>query len=85
MMQLHLNPDLTEHLSQSTSAFQAVAESLQASMDGGQASSSKDKTHNTLQIQDFLSHHTLGQLKNLNQATKCTVHLLGVKPSTTED
>jgi hypothetical protein len=36
MMQLHLNPDLTEHLSESTSAFQAVAESLQASMDGGQ-------------------------------------------------
>jgi hypothetical protein len=36
MMQLHLNPDLTEHLSQSTSAFQAVLESLQASMDGGQ-------------------------------------------------
>jgi hypothetical protein len=36
MMQLHLNPDLTEHFSQSTSAFQAVLESLRSSMDGGQ-------------------------------------------------
>jgi hypothetical protein len=49
------------------------------------ASSSKDKTQHTLQIWDCLSHHILGQLKDLNQAMKCTVHLLGAKPSTTED
>lgn len=29
--------------------------------------------------------HILGQLKDLNQAMKYTVHLLGAKPSTTED